>query len=43
MKAVTAPSVLKRDRFAAKPVASLGGARSARAGGGASFVCPLFE
>lgn len=37
MKSVVAPSV-KRDRFAAKPVASLDGG-----GGGARFVCPLFK
>jgi hypothetical protein len=42
-KKVTAPSV-KRDRFASKPVASLGGtAASFSDAGGASYICPLFN
>jgi hypothetical protein len=40
MKSVTAPSV-KRDRFAAKPVASLDRTVSSTSGG-VSYVCPLF-
>jgi hypothetical protein len=41
MKKVTAPSV-KRDRFASKPVASLGRSASFGDDGGTSYVCPLF-
>jgi len=41
MKAVTAPSVRKNDKFAAKPVSSLS-ATSTHANA-ASFICPLFD
>ena len=43
-KKVTAPSV-KRDRFASKPVASLGGnaASFSDGGGSATYICPLFN
>ena len=42
MRSVIAPSV-KRDRFAARPVSSLGAGTASTAAGGASFVCPLFQ
>lgn len=43
MKSVTAPSALKRDRFAAQPVGSLDGRlRASTATGAASFICPVF-
>jgi hypothetical protein len=42
MKAVTAPSVRKKDRFAAKPVSSLS-SNSTSHGSEASFICPLFD
>ena len=41
MKGVTAPSVRKLDRFAAKPVGGLSASASASTRG-TSFVCPLF-
>jgi hypothetical protein len=41
MKKVTAPSV-KRDRFAPKPVGSLGRTASFGDAGGTGYICPLF-
>jgi hypothetical protein len=42
-KKVTAPSV-KRDRFASKPVASLGGTTASFSdSGGTRYICPLFQ
>jgi hypothetical protein len=40
MKAVTAPSAVKEDRFAAKPVGGL--ETSTGDAAGPSYICPLF-